>query len=114
MKLKKILSEMIKAAELKGLKSGDTIYYYFKGMTMGSIPVEFLEYIPKNSNVRGSSKDYDILKVKTDETRLNPDKDGILYIRTGFAYLDDPEYDSTSSKKGFLSKGVHGSRKFGK
>lgn len=97
----------MKKSEVTALTLGDKIWYWYKGLNLGSIEGEFIEYIPaKNKN------QYDLVKIKTTESRLNPDKDGYLLVRLSHVYSDDPEYVASSSKKGFLNKGVHGTRKW--
>lgn len=106
--VKTIISEITKA-QVKNLKKGDIVWYWYKGLKTGSVEVEFVEFKPSTGkNV------YDTAIVKTDQPSLNPDKNGLIIVRISHIYTEDPEMESTSgSKKGFLNKGVQGPRKWG-
>lgn len=106
--IREIITELTKN-QITQLKKGDKVWYYQRGSNVGSIEMEFVEFKPAlNKN------QYDVAVVKTDETRLNPDKNGLLNVRISYLHTDDPEMEKTStSKKGFLNKGVHGPRKWG-
>lgn len=105
--IENILTEITKK-QVSQLKKGDIVWYWYKGLRTGSVEVEFVEFKPSTGkNV------YDTAIVKTDQPSLNPDKNGLIIVRISYLYTEDPEMESTSgSKKGFLNKGVHGSRKW--
>lgn len=106
--IREIITEITKK-QASQLKKGDKVWYYYRGLNLGSVEVEFVEFKPAlNKN------QYDVVVVKTDEARLNPDKNGLLNVKISYLYTEDPEMEKTSgSKKGFLNKSVHGPRKWG-
>lgn len=105
--IREIITEITKKQATQ-LKTGDKVWYYYSGLSLGSVEVEFVEFKPAvNKN------QYDIAVVKTNEPRLNPDKNGFLNVKISHLYTVDPEMEKTTPKKGFLNKGVHGPRKWG-
>lgn len=97
-------------SQLKNINEGDTVWYWYKGLSIGSVEVQFIKFKPAESR-----NHYDLATIKTSESRLTPDKHGYLDVRISYLYSEDPGKSSTSGKKsGFLNKGVHGTRKFGK
>lgn len=105
MKLKSILSEM-KKSEVKSLNKGDLVWLVYN-KNRSAIQVEFIEFFPAS----GMWKDR--IKSKTDKKDIGEDKNGFIELPLSQYFLDDPENEpSNISKKGFLHKGVQGSRKW--
>lgn len=106
MKLKQILSEMIKKTEIKNLKTGDKIWLLYN-KNRPAIEVEFVEFLA------GDGFWKDRIKSKTTKKNIGADSNGVIEMPLSQYFLDDPQNEfSSTSKKGFLYKGIHGSRKW--
>ena len=105
MKLRSLLNEAIKVSALKTLSVGDKIWVQ-PSKKMEAVQVDFIEFILGSGSVR------DTIKAKTDNSRLNPDSSGIIRYPVSVYYLEDPEFEVTGKKKGFLSRGIQGPRKW--
>lgn len=104
-KMRDILNESITKSQVRQLKSGDEIWITYSKSNVEK--VRFLEFLP------GSGTRKDLIKVQFLPGSTNAPPRGFDYFPLNVVSLEDPGIEPLgSSKKGFLSKGVHGPRKW--